>query len=210
MNDFDFGTDEETGDDFDSFEFEDNADFESGYEDFEADDSSEGGSDNRTFLLVAGILGIILILALVCMVVYAMFIIPQRDGNVQQTADVINTQNAQVEQAAQTEAAAMAWTPTHTVTNTPAPITPTASDTPVVPATDTPTAPDATDDAAATADPRTATVSALLTEQAAIATPTPTGLPDGGFADDVGIPGMLALAAALVVVIFLARRLRTA
>jgi len=35
-----------------------------------------------------------------------------------------------------------------------------------------------------------------------------TALPNTGFADDVGIPGMFALALALVVVIFLVRRLR--
>jgi hypothetical protein len=46
---------------------------------------------------------------------------------------------------------------------------------------------------------------ALATTQAAA-----TELPGTGFADDVGIPGLLALAAIFVVVIFLVRRLRTA
>lgn len=39
-------------------------------------------------------------------------------------------------------------------------------------------------------------------------TPTPTALPDTGFADEVGGPGLLILAIALVVVFFLARQLR--
>jgi hypothetical protein len=38
---------------------------------------------------------------------------------------------------------------------------------------------------------------------------TSTALPSTGFADDVGLPGMLGLAAVLIVVIFLARRART-
>jgi hypothetical protein len=35
-------------------------------------------------------------------------------------------------------------------------------------------------------------------------------LPKGGFADEFGIPGLILMALALVVVIFLARRLRKA
>jgi len=61
----------------------------------------------------------------------------------------------------------------------------------------------------------TATMGALYT-QAAISQLTPTStliaelaLPKGGFADEFGIPGLVMMAAVLVVVIFLARRLRT-
>ena len=196
MDSFDYDPEEDDADSFESFD------------DFRDEDISEGESDNRTFWLVAGILGAILILALVCMVVYAMVIVPNRAGNQEATAAAINTQNASVQMTVDAEAQAMAWTPTPTLSSTPAPVTPTASNTPVVAVgdnTSTPTGP------TVTADPRTATVAALLTQQAGSGiTPTPTRLPDGGFADDVGIPGMLALAAALVVVIFLARRLRTA
>ena len=59
---------------------------------------------------------------------------------------------------------------------------------------------------------RTATVAALLTEAASgrdTATPTPSALPDTGFADEAGVPVMVGLALVLVVIIFLARRLRT-
>jgi hypothetical protein len=190
-------------DDAEEFESYDDG-FQDSFDDFEDSDAPEEESNNRTFWLVAGILGAILVLALICMVVYAMVIVPNRGKNQAATAAAINTQNASVAMTAEAEAEAMAWTPTPTITETPAPQTPTETNTPVVQPTDTPAGP------TVTADPRTATVSALLTEQAGTGiTPTPTGLPDGGFADDVGIPGMLALAAALVVVIFLARRLRT-
>jgi hypothetical protein len=66
--------------------------------------------------------------------------------------------------------------------------------------------------ASPTIDPYTATVAALLT-QAAIVTRTPlvtsTGLPTSGFADEVGLPGMVIVAFVLVLIIFLSRRLRT-
>jgi LPXTG-motif cell wall-anchored protein len=56
-------------------------------------------------------------------------------------------------------------------------------------------------------------VAALITQGAAAAkTPvvTSTALPQTGFAEDVGLPGLLGVAVVLVVVIFLTRRLRTA
>jgi hypothetical protein len=38
--------------------------------------------------------------------------------------------------------------------------------------------------------------------------PTPTALPNTGFLDDYGLPGMFVMAIAFVIVILLARRLR--
>ncbi len=193
-NDFEFD-DEESAEEFDSFE------------DFDDSSSQEGGDSNRTFWVVAGILGAVLVLALVCMVIYAMVFMPQRRDAQSTQAAEINMQNTSVAMAAEMTAQAQAWTYTPTITNTPEPVTPTPSKTPVLAPTDTPST-----GTEVTQDPRTATVSALLTQQAGglTTTPTTTQLPDTGFADDVGIPGMIALAAALVVVIFLARRLRTA
>jgi hypothetical protein len=194
MDGFDGGYDDSFDDDFDDFQDDD----------FQG---SDDGNDNRTFWIIAGVLGAILVLALVCMVVYAMMFMPQRrDAQSTQVAE-INMQNTSIALAAEMTAQAQAWTYTPTVTNTPLPVTPTPSKTPVVAPTNTPI-PGTT---VATQDPRTATVSALLTQQAATLTavaPTPT-IPDTGFADDFGIPGLLALAGALVVVMFLARRLRS-
>lgn len=68
-------------------------------------------------------------------------------------------------------------------------------------------------------DARTATVQVLLT-QAAMASgqttstlvpgTTATALPTTGFAEDAGLPGLLGISALLIVVIFLARRMRAA
>lgn len=182
------------------------------FEDMDLDDNEEkmeleevspppDGNSNRTFLIVAAIIGGIMLLALIFLAFYALIYAPQqRDQRATEVA-AINAQNTLVAiAAAQTEQAAK--------------ITPTPSATPVLAtatATATPLLPSPT---AATPSPtidRTATVAALLTEAAASKlTPTPTGLPDTGFADDVGFPGLILAAFLLVVVIFIARRLRTA
>jgi LPXTG-motif cell wall-anchored protein len=59
----------------------------------------------------------------------------------------------------------------------------------------------------------TATVAALLTQAAAgkfTPTPTSSALPTTGFAEDVGVPGLFGIALVMILLIFLARRLRTA
>ncbi len=163
-------------------------------------------ASNRTFLLVAGILGAILILSLILMAVYAMVVVPNRRSAQNTQVAEINAQNTQVAMASGLTAEAQAWTATPTVTRTPLP---TSSPTPVMAPTDTPAAALAQDDRDAQL---TATMAALFTQQAGnllTVTPVSTQLPATGFADDVGIPGLLALAAAMIVVIFLARRLRT-
>jgi LPXTG-motif cell wall-anchored protein len=99
-----------------------------------------------------------------------------------------------------------------------------ATPTPVVVfATETPTPGGDGIGAGADLNARTATVSALLTLAAGggttpnatqasqtAAAKTPTALPTTGFADDVGLPGLLGVALLLVTVIVLTRRLRTA
>ena len=161
-------------------------------------------SGNRTFLLVAGILGGILLLSLLCIAAYVVFLYPQRQAQqATQQAEAIAQSTAMSLSVTQTSQAAR-WTSTKAptrVVNTPVP-----TNTPVV-------AGPATQTGIATTDPRTATVAALFTE-AAIKQKTPllttTGLPTSGFADEVGVPGMILVAFVLIVVIFLARRLRTA
>ena len=182
---------------------------------FEEEEEAPEGR-NRTFMMVAGGLGGLIIIALICVAIYVFLIRPRTAAN--QLA--FQTQTALAEAAAfqaQTQTAAFmipTETEVPTATNTPVP-----SDTPVP--TDTQEAPpDDGTGGGPTPDPRTATVQALLTQAALAqtqaaqelltqtATPTATGLPDTGFADDVGAPTLLAMAALLIVVIFVARRLR--
>jgi LPXTG-motif cell wall-anchored protein len=212
-------------------------------------------SGNRTFLIVAGILGAITIIALVCIVAYAMFYLPRRQSQQETQVAELNAQNTAMALAIQQTAQAAAITPTPTKSEeqkqaqeykveqgeTPASIakkfgvdvqdllrlnnlnnpdvilpvgaiifipkvqsTPTSSPTPLLAVpTDTPVP---------TTDPRTATVAALLTQAASAQLtpgPTTTALPSTGFADQVGIPGLVGMAILLIAVIFLARRLRT-
>ena len=70
--------------------------------------------------------------------------------------------------------------------------------------------------ATATALQATANYNALMLEATLTAqfsptvTYSPDALPEGGFAERAGLPALLGFAALLVVVIFLARRLRSA
>jgi LPXTG-motif cell wall-anchored protein len=168
-------------------------------------------SSNRSFYIVLGVLGAITLLVLLCVVGYMLIVRPRLKNQQQAQIDARNAQNTQVAMAITQTSAAIAITATPTNTSTPVPNTPTAAATqPGVVVVPTATR-------QATADPRTATVAALLTQAASVATrttgpvaPSPTALPKTGFAEDVGLPMMIGLAALLIVVIFLARRLRTA
>jgi hypothetical protein len=178
--------------------------------DLEPEDSpSAEDSGNRTFYIVAGIIGGVMLLSLICLALYALVYAPGRRNDQATQVAAINAQNTQVAQAAVETGLAAQFTNTPTVTPIPPTATASASPSPtliVAPATDVLVTP--------TID-RTATVSALLTEAAAgRLTPTPTltpsALPDTGFVEDVGIPAMVGLALVLVVIIFMTRRLRTA
>ncbi len=191
-----------------------------GMNDFEDMDFEEIGSEetistsrgsNRTFLIVAGILGGILLLALLAIAAYAVLYLPSRDTGQQTQVAEINATNTAVAEEAQLTAIAkqVTMTPTFTATspptNTPT-LVPSSTSTPVLAPTNTP---DGTDDPAATE-----TVAALLTQQAgggegATPFPTATALPDTGFADDFGVPGLVLVAGVLMVIIILSRRLRT-
>jgi hypothetical protein len=155
-------------------------------------------SSNRTFLLVAGILGGLVFLGLLCIVGYFFFRNSSNQQN-QLTAEAQATQQAATIQAGLTQTAlAQGLTQTAAVTNT-------------VPPTSTPVIAEATSTATATANPATATLGAAFTQIAnstQTVIPTSTALPNTGFADDVGAPGLILIAIVLVVVIFLVRRFR--
>ncbi len=178
--------------------------------------STSRGS-NRTFLIVAGILGGILLIALLAIAAYAVLILPNRGSNQQTRVAEINATNTAIAQEAQLTAVArqVTFTPTFTATLPPTETptqAPTNTSTPVLAPTSTSEpaeGPTATPDADATA-----TVAALLTQQAAgteepTPVPTSTALPDTGFADDFGVPGLALIAGVLLVIIILSRRLRT-
>jgi hypothetical protein len=155
-------------------------------------------SNNRTFLIVAGILGVIVLGALLCLGGYVLFIRNPGQTNTATAQAQLTEQSVIIQQGLTQNAQSQAETQTAAVTST-------------VPPTNTPVISEATATLTETPNPATATVGAAFT-QIAVSTqtiiPTSTALPKTGFADDVGLPGMFVLALALVIVIFLVRRLR--
>lgn len=162
------------------------------------DENPPEESSNRTFLLVAGILGGLVLLGICAVVGYLIFL-----NQTGQQSEAVAFQQA-TEQAATIQvgltqtAAVQALTQTAAVTNTPDP-------------TDTPVIAQATSTPSPTQNPATATVGAAFT-QIAVSTQTiiatSTALPNTGFLDEFGAPGLMMMAVALVAVIFLVRRLR--
>jgi hypothetical protein len=159
-------------------------------------------SNNRTFLFIAGGLGILVLLGL-CAVVGYFFLNNNSNANAQATAQAqVTLQQAQIVTGLTKNAQLLSLTQTAAVTAT-------------LPPTNTPVIAQATATASPTQNPATATVGAAFTQIAQVAAnttqtviATSTALPKTGFADDVGLPGMFALAFALVIVIFLVRKLR--
>jgi hypothetical protein len=162
----------------------------------------EDGSSNRTFIIVAAILGGIMLIALLCTAGYALFVLPKVRADRQSAAATTYAQETVIAFEATQAAVAMKASPTPTKV---AAVKATATNTPVLaePGGAAKTATPTMDEAAATSTALQATIAAAQTQA-----PTATRLPAGGFAEDVGAPGLLALAVVLVVVIFLVRRLR--
>jgi len=100
------------------------------------DEAPPEEASNRTFLLVAGIIGGILILSMICIAVYAMVFVPKTQSQRATQVAQINAQNTEVALASNLTAQARAWTATPT--NTLPPSTPTPSQTPVIAPTNTP------------------------------------------------------------------------
>ena len=154
-------------------------------------------NSNRTFLLAAGILGAIVLLSLACIAGYVLLVRPQQLARQQQALSAQETQAAQIGEAlTATFQAQIIPTATLPPTSTPVVAQPSATPVPSTPTT----------------DPATATVAAALT-QAAVAqltiVPTSSALPGTGIADEFGVPGLVVMGLALIVVILMARRMRS-
>jgi len=183
-------------------------------DDVSSDIEEEGGTpeeaSNRTFLIVAGVFGAVVVLSLICLVLFVVFkVLPDRN-NKSKEATQSAQRNMDIVKGVTQTAIASKWTATPTQTYTPLPVTPTSkvTDTPVIKPSSTPTSPNA-----ATMEylyKMATETKAALGKASPTVTPKSTSLGDTGFADQVGAPALLGLAAVLIVVIFLARRLRTA
>lgn len=162
---------------------------------------------NRTFIIVAGVLAGIVFISIVCMAIYALVYLPQQKASQSAQQATIEAQNAMIAQAMTStmQAFQVGAQATSTSLPTTVPTLALASPTPLL-AVPTQTQ---VDEYAA----MTATWSALNTQVAVgLLTPTATmgagSMPASGFADEVGVPGLVIMALAFLVVILLARRLR--
>lgn len=186
-------------------------------EEFEVGAPLPEESSNRTFIIVAGVLGGLLVLSMICLGVYALVIAPRQQEARVAEATEITLQNTEVARSLTQTALAEEASPTPALTETEPPTPteePTATPSPtevVVLPTDTPST------SLSTQEAQTATAQAQATLEAqqqatatATLTPTPTALPSTGFADEAGLPGLLLLGAALVIVVVVARRMRGA
>jgi cytoskeletal protein RodZ len=189
--------------------------------------------NNKTFMIIVGVLGAVILLALVAAAVYAMMILPGQNAAKQSLAIQVNAQNTATVMAA-TSSAMTAMAPTETPEPT-ATLEPTSTPEPT--ATPEPKSVDVESEttivAAADGTPldenqaMTATVAALLTQASGIkpddgattatvdpaafdAAATATALPTTGFADEVGIPSMVGLGLLCIVAIIVTRQARLA
>lgn len=150
-------------------------------EEFEFGDMQPEEPRNRRFVIAAAILGGLVVVSLIGLAIYTFIISPRQE---QQAVNATETSIALT-------SIALAQIPTST--NTPRP-----TSTPFP--TDPPTA-------VPTLGPATETPTPVAT-RGLILTPTPSGLPDAGFADDVGLPGLVFVALALVGIVIISRRVR--
>lgn len=191
-------------------------------EEISLDPPSNNGSNNKPFLIGIGILGAVVVLAILAIIAYVILFRPQTTSDLQgQAAEIyaqntaialVATQTAEFEQKQATQKAAPSTTKIAQPSSTPMVEIATATSGSIPQAT-----------SVAGQDPaiRTATVAAFQTQAAAAvesgtqvpegtADPqaTPTTLPTAGFMDDVGLPVLLGAAIGLVIIIFLVRKLR--
>jgi len=176
------------------------------FDDFPSDDDApEEESNNRTFYIIGGILAGVMLISVACFAVIALL----RQNNTASPDPASLTATAQAQSNVINDALTATFQASilPTTTATPAP-----TNTSVVAVESlTPTVDPAL--VAAADAPLTATIAAALTQAAAAqltVVPTTTALPNTGFMDDYGLPGMFVMTIAFVIVILLARRLRVA
>jgi predicted ABC-type sugar transport system permease subunit len=186
------------------------------FDDTNSDDFGEAplpeeSNNNRTFMIAVGILSGIILVAVACLA--GVWFFTQRNSTTAQQTDAAAT-------ASQTAVAVQAVIDQSLTATFVAAIKPTTTSTlpptatpPVAPASPTNT-PDPANPLGlvGTQAAATATVGAAYTQAALAAqftpVPTTTALAGTGFADEYGLPGLVVMALAFVIVILFARRLR--
>jgi len=182
-------------------------------EDFEVEGAMPEESSNRTFIIAAVGLGALILLSTACVFLYALVLAPRQRASrdAQQTSVALqNIRSAQtMTQQAQPATPTQSATPTRTPTPT---LPPTATFTEVVviaTATSTTVSPTSINLTQAALNATAAAQQTAAPTATRTATPHATALPATGFGDQAGLPGLALAGSALIVVILLARRLRS-
>jgi len=188
------------------------------FDDTNSDDFGEAplpeeSNNNRTFMIAVGILGGIILISVACLGGVYLFS-KNKATAASQTGDAsaATTQTAVAVQLIIDQSLTATFQAAIVPTVTPT-LQPTAT-LPVAPASPTNT-PDPANPIGlvGTQAAATATVGAAYTQAALAASftvvPTTTALAGTGFADEYGLPGLVVMALAFVIVILFARRLRT-
>jgi hypothetical protein len=169
---------------------------------------------NRNFLLALALLGGILVVAVAALLAVVFLVMPGRNAAQNQQRALQLAANTATAQAATSDAqkAIILLTPSATPLPSATSLVATATITPVIAPAATKILVTAT--STNVSDPQKATLAAQQTQLAAgkftgTVITTTTALPSTGFAEEVGLPGLLGVGAALIVIIFLARRIRT-
>ena len=182
------------------------------------------GGGNRPFFIAIGIIGTIFVIALAVLLNTLFANGPQQSSQSSEQAKTIVAYNTQVAGTATADtglalqaratADAIAKAPQPTPTTPPQAPSPTGV-LAIPTATRTPVPTLSSESATRTAIALTlgiggggAISTSILTPGPGTSTPQPTALPTTGFADEVGLPGLLAVFAVLLFVIILARRTR--
>ena len=173
----------------------------------------EESNNNRTFIVAVGILGGIILISVACL--GAVYVFGRGRTAAAQQTQVANAANATATAAAVNAVMNQALTSTFEASILPTTtLTPTATSTPPVGvASPTPTLVAGIPGLDSTSIAKTATIGAAYTQAAAAQLTivvTTTALPNTGFADEFGFPGLVVMTLAFVIVILLARRLRIA
>ncbi len=184
----------------------------------DGEDLPEESNNNRTFMIAVGILGGLILISVACLGGVYLF---GRGGSGTAPAD-----QELAAQATQTALSAQSFINQALTATFQAAILPTATLSPTptsTPPVSLPSPTNTPDPAIATAlgggvgtqAAATSTVAAALTQAAAaqktvavLPSQTPSSLAKGGIADEYGLPGLVVMALAFIIVILFARRLR--
>ena len=188
------------------------------YDDFEDLDILDDDEDelfeekprSRRFTVIAGILGVLIVFAIITVAAYLLFNNSNEANNtVDDTAAVLSANQTATAQAQQ-DFIADSLTQTAVALNAKAVVTEPAPT--EEPDNETQDGVSPTQDANATIQAAYTQAVALQTQPSGTVTPTATStdaLPDTGLIDDLGIPGIVAFSTLLFIVIIIARRVRT-